>query len=314
MIEADDLNTLFRATLERVLDEGAPVAPRGIPTREISGFQLRLHDCRCRVLNVPGRVINPAFAVAEAVWILLGSDDPWIYDYNGQLRKYAEGGVLRGAYGPRLRRWRSSVDQLEKARRLLIDEPSTRRAVLQIFDPDRDWSGARDVPCTIGHRFLLRDGALQLHTTMRSQDVWLGLPYDLFANSVLLELMAGWAGVRPGLYVHTVDSLHLYDHDELRARCVLDATGESVPSEADEPLAVDFGSLAEMLTAVMSGEGVLLTAGWATWASVLGSYRLWKQGLRPQARSVLPTAGTALGRALAGWYAHLEAANEGRLD
>jgi thymidylate synthase len=30
----------------------------------------------------PARVINPAFAAAEAAWILSGSDDPWIYLYN----------------------------------------------------------------------------------------------------------------------------------------------------------------------------------------------------------------------------------------
>jgi thymidylate synthase len=48
-------------------------------------------------------------------------------------------------------------------------------------------------------------------TTMRSQDLWTGLPYDMFFTTVLHELMAGWLGAELGDYHHQVDSLHLYE-------------------------------------------------------------------------------------------------------
>jgi hypothetical protein len=34
-----------------------------------------------------------------------------------------------------------------------------------------------------------------MHTTIRSQHLWLGLPYDIFATTLLQELLAGWLGV-----------------------------------------------------------------------------------------------------------------------
>ncbi|MDQ7903510.1 thymidylate synthase [Phytohabitans sp. ZYX-F-186] len=49
-----------------------------------------------------------------------------------------------------------------------------------------------------------------MHTTVRSNDIWLALPYDLFTATLLHELMAGWLGVELGAYHHHVDSPHLY--------------------------------------------------------------------------------------------------------
>ena len=106
LIEADDATGLFVEAATTVAQLGTTVTPRGLPTREIYGAHLCLHRPRARLVSgIPGRVVNPAFAAAEAIWILSGSDEPWIYEYNSRLRKYADDGVLRGAYGPRLRRW-----------------------------------------------------------------------------------------------------------------------------------------------------------------------------------------------------------------
>jgi thymidylate synthase len=306
MIEAGDVNSLFRATVSHVLKAGAPVAPRGLPTREVLGCQLRLGAPRRRVLAVPGRVINPAFAIANALWILLGSDGEWIYEYNDRLRAYTDEGVLRGAYGPRIRRWATIVDQLDRVRQLLLKDPDTRQAVVQVFDPVHDWDGARDVPCTIGYRFFIREGNLQLHTTMRSQDVWLGMPYDVFANTVLQELMAGWVGAELGVYVHTVDSLHLYECDLQAATRLADGDASvDAPSGQDPPISLAFEQLGSVLEAVRTSNTRMPNKGLSTWASVLASYRLWKRGQRNEARAQAPSEDTPAGAALTLWYEHL---------
>jgi thymidylate synthase len=307
MIRGDDLNDLYRRTVAHVLEHGREVAPRGLPTREVLGVQLRLARPRARLLEVRGRVVNPAFAVAEAVWMLAGSDAAWIYDFNEQLRRYADDGVLRGAYGPRLRRWRGGIDQLDRVRRLLIDDPSSRQATVQLFDPERDWDGARDVPCTIGHRFFVRDEALHMCTTMRSQDVWLGLPYDVFSNTVLQELMAAWLGVGVGEYVHSVDSLHLYAGDLAAAAAV----GPPEAAGGDEQAALDvpFAQLDAVLAAVRDGEQPeQLAPGWRACAETLASYRAWKAGRREEALAQAASLEGPLGRALRRWYEHLRAA------
>jgi len=257
-------------------------------------------------------VPNPAFAVAETVWILSGSDSPWIFEYNKGLTQYADDGVLRGAYGPRIRRWGGSFDQLEQVRNLLRHDPQSRQAVIQIFDPARDWIPSRDVSCTIGHRFLIRDGELHLHTTMRSQDAWLGLPYDLFVNTVLQELMAGWLEVPVGEYVHTVDSLHLYATDVAGAEAVCEGPGGRADGQAalDVPLAVPFEQLDTVLAAVRDGRDSPLPPGWRSYAAAMASYRDWKGGATGQALRGIERVEGPLGRALARWYRHLAGRRE----
>ena len=139
MVTGDNANDLYAAACQAVLRRGRPVTPRGMATVEVLGAHLCLSDPRRRLVDVPPvRVVNPAFAVAEAVWILSGSDDPWIFTFNRSLARYADGGRLRGAYGPRMRRWRGGVDQLAHVRRALSRDPCSRQAVIQLFDPERD--------------------------------------------------------------------------------------------------------------------------------------------------------------------------------
>ena len=309
-ISDECFSALYVRAIEHVLEHGSPVVPRGLRTIEVRGCVLRLGRPCTRVLDVPGRVTNPAFAVAEAVWILSGSDAPWIFTYNEQLRRYADNGVLRGAYGPRIRRWHGEIDQLARVRRLLARDPDSRQAVVQIFDPVRDWAGAQDVPCTLGHRFFLRDGVLHQHCTMRSQDAWLGLPYDVFSNTVLQEVMAGWLGVAVGEYVHSVDSLHIYEHDIEAANAILAAGSPGGPAaaDADVDLSVDAAALDRVLEATLAGPSPELPDGWRSYAAALASYRCWKEGGHADAMTYTDMVRGPLRGALQRWYAHLESA------
>jgi thymidylate synthase len=300
---ADSATALFTGSVAQVLRSGSMAAPRGLPTREVLGAHLVLSAPRRRLVDVPPvRVLNPAFAVAEAVWILAGSDSDWIFRFNARLAQFADGRVLRGAYGPRLRRWAGRVDQLDQVRRLLTAEPSSRRAVVQLFDPVLDFAGHRDVPCTIGYRFSIRAGRLHMHTTMRSQDLWLGLPYDVFAATVLQELLAGWLGVELGSYYHHVDSLHLYDQDLDAARRLTEV--DALPAEELAPLAVAWRDVDRRLGRLIAGER-LAEPGWDELSVVLSSYLAWKAGRRTDARSMVDGGDGVLRAALRRWYDRL---------
>src|ERR1022692_1821790 len=251
VLTAGSASELFVEACRAVLATGQQIAPRGMPTIEVLGASLTLTDPRRRIVDVPpARVINPAFAAAEAAWILSGSDDPWIYQFNERLADYADNGRLMGAYGPRLRRWHGRIDQLAQARQLLAADPGTRRAVIQLFDPEADTRGHKDVPCTLGYRFFLRDGLLHMHTTMRSQDLWLGFCYDIFTATILQEFLAGWLGAGLGSYQLTIDSLHLYAHDVPKAQRVPSAA-EPGPQMAG--LATAWETLDDVLASVIDG-------------------------------------------------------------
>jgi hypothetical protein len=49
--------------------------------------------------------------------------------------------------------------------------------------------------------------------TMRSNDLWLGLPYDVFAFTCIQQMVAAALGVGLGWYQHQAGSLHVYDRN-----------------------------------------------------------------------------------------------------
>jgi thymidylate synthase len=303
VLTADSASELFTLACHAVLASGNPAAPRGLPTIEVLGASLTLTSPRRRLVDVPpARVINPAFAAAEAVWILSGSDDPWIYLYNERLADYADDGRLMGAYGPRLRRWHGRVDQLARVRQQMTEDPGTRRAVIQLFDPEADSGEYKDVPCTLGYRFFLRDGLLHMHTTMRSQDLWLGFCYDLFTATIVQELLASWIGAGLGSYWLCADSLHLYARDLPKAQQLPQATMSGTQMA---PLDVPWERFDELLGTVISG-GPAPCAGWAELTGVLASYRARKAGDLETARTITGSHRGPLAQALGRWYDRLD--------
>jgi thymidylate synthase len=300
-LEADSVTELFTGAVALTL-RGPRVSPRGMGTREVLDVRLILRRPRARLLHLPpARVLNTAFAVAETVWILSGSDDAWIYTFNDRLRQYADDGVLRGAYGPRIRRWHDRTDQLAKVLTTLRHDPDSRRAVVQLYDPARDADGHSDVPCTLGYRFHLRSGRLHMSTTMRSQDLWTGLPYDMFAATVLHELMAGWLGADLGDYHHHIDSLHLYDADQEKAEAVPDdvVRGPELPD-----LTVPWDGFDDLLSHIQAGQPVG-HPGWDTLAAALACYQLWKGGDRDAAVDYAERIPGPIGEGMRTWYTEL---------
>ena len=77
--------------------------------------------------------------------------------------------------------------------------------------PDLDGSPANeDIPCNVLAMLKVRDGALHWTQVMRSNDLFLGLPYNIVQFTMLQEVLAGWLGVRVGPYNVVIDSLHVY--------------------------------------------------------------------------------------------------------
>ncbi|GAB3861554.1 hypothetical protein GCM10028822_41210 [Hymenobacter terrigena] len=117
-----------------------------------------------------------------------------------------------GGYGPRLFNFRGQYDQVANIIELLRRKPTSRQAVIQLFDAEDVASGHHEVPCTCTLQFLLRDERLHLVVHMRSNDAYLGLPHDIFTFTMLQELVARSLGTVLGSYYHFVGSMHLYDN------------------------------------------------------------------------------------------------------
>jgi len=188
------------------------------PTREILRAAICLHEPRQRWVVSRHPPINPAFAIAEVVWIVTGRNDAAFLNYfNRELPKYAgQGETYHGAYGSRLRK-HFGVDQLERAYRALRAKPYSRQVVLQLWDARSDLPGIdggeadADIPCSVMSMLKIRREALEWVQILRSNDIYRGLPYNFVQFTTLQEVLAGWLNLEVGTHNLLSDSLHVYE-------------------------------------------------------------------------------------------------------
>ena len=65
-------------------------------------------------------------------------------------------------------------------------------------------------------------------TTMRSNDIYLGFPYDVFVFTMIQRYVAGAIDMEVGPYHHHVGSMHLYDTNSEAARGYVGARSEVI--------------------------------------------------------------------------------------
>jgi len=130
-----------------------------------------------------------------------------------------DGKTVNSAYGNRLFTIKNNHNytQLDYIVDVLIADPSSRKAVMPIYDR-HDAHESKDNPCTMFLQFFIRNNALECHTFMRSNDAWLGLPYDvafftLVQEIVYMRLIRRIANLTLGSYFHNVTSFHAYAKD-----------------------------------------------------------------------------------------------------
>lgn len=114
----------------------------------------------------------------------------------------------------------------EWAKDSLVADRDTRQAILRFSLPEHQWMGNKDQTCTLHGYFQIRDNKLSLTINMRSNDLTLGLVYDLpWFISLIYKMRDELKDVYPGLeignYTHYVHNLHVYDRDEAKIKKML---------------------------------------------------------------------------------------------
>jgi thymidylate synthase len=236
MIEATNICEAWVRLLREVWERGHECSPRGKRIKELLHTQVTISDLRNNILTHPLRDLNYRFLVAEWLWIQSFREDVvWIERFNKQISKFSDDGkMFRGAYGPRLR------EQLHRVITFIGQDPDTRQAVIRIFDKTDLMVPTKDVPCTLSLQLLLREGKLHSIMTMRSNDLWLGFPYDAFNFSQLTNSIAGELEVETGSFTLQAGSSHIYEQDWYKVRGVVERDirlGEFVRSPKLERIA-----------------------------------------------------------------------------
>lgn len=212
-IAYETLDDLMHHVLDVLLRDTTFVEASKGRFTELYGVCLHLKNPRARLSRSEGK--GKIFsALGELLWYLSKDTRLDFIDYYipNKFQKESDDQVqVRGGYGDRLFSFRG-IDQVGNVIRQLSEKSSSRRAVIQLFDASDLVGKFASVPCTCTLQFLARDGRLNMFVSMRSNDAFVGLPHDVFAFTMLQEMIARSTGHELGEYKHCAGSLHLYEY------------------------------------------------------------------------------------------------------
>lgn len=239
VIEAPNADAAFKLWWEHMLpsadDLASPDKSRdGEVVSEVINATTVITDPTRSFMSNHVRKMPVRYAVGELLWYMHGVDDldsirlytkAWDrMSDDGETVNSNYGWCIKGKYG---------FDQYESILSMLRDDLGTRQAVIHIKEPARFIDRqhvSKDVNCTVCLQFFVRDMKLYMTTYMRSNDLWLGFPFDIFQFmnlQVLLCMDLADLGVTLGTYTHHAGSLHLYNRDYLKGlKNMLEAKGQ----------------------------------------------------------------------------------------
>jgi thymidylate synthase len=204
----------FLDCLNEILRDGDCVSPRGQLTKEILGHTIEV-DCLKSLYVSPLRNLNFSFLFVENLWYMSGRNSLFLLSsYNKNYHNFADQGILQGAYGPQV------LEQIRYVVNTLTEDKDSRQAVISLWRPNP--LSAKDKPCTLSFHFMIREGKLNLHVTMRSNDAIWGQNYDVPSFSLINIIVAGILQIEPGKLFLTANSLHIYEKHFDLAQSLLD--------------------------------------------------------------------------------------------
>jgi thymidylate synthase len=215
--------------LEAIVWHGATVDSRAGRTKEICGMSIVMEKPLERCLLLPKRNDNIFAKIAETLWVISGRNDiEWLSYYLPRAGEFSDDGrTWRGGYGPRLRGSFPKlpirpIDPLQEVV-LLLQDHSTRRAVISLWDNHLDYVASKDIPCNDTLHFMIRDDKLNLYVFQRSCDaIWGFSGINAFEWATLMQMVAFWTHTEVGTLNYSISSMHVYEQHWKRAQEIID--------------------------------------------------------------------------------------------
>ena len=213
MIEAETAYAAWMDALSYLLQNGRRF--RDVRKRmciEIENFQVKIHDSRNQLTlpiehlqSIQDWVYPSLLEIAE---IILAKQQGYTYGYAYGARLFAHGGKLNQV--------NDYVIPLLKA------DPTSRRAVVTLFDPSEDANpGAENVPGMVLVDFKLRQNRLNVVAFLRSSDMFVGWPANIYQLFVIQEYVAARLDAETGSITTFATSAHVFEDHEGMIRHLL---------------------------------------------------------------------------------------------
>lgn len=206
----DDITSAWESWYKMLSEQGDNISSRdGEVIGEILNAVTVLRNPINNILESDIRKLSMKYAVGELLWYISANPKlSEIQKYTTGWNKLSDDGInVNSNYGYCIKE-KYGFDQFDYIINELKSNPNSRRAVVHIKEPNN--KDSKDVNCTVCLQFFIRDNKLYMTTYMRSNDIWLGFPYDVFQFTNLQILLSMILGLELGTYTHVVGSLHLY--------------------------------------------------------------------------------------------------------
>ena len=239
----------YLVQLKQILDTGVERSDRtGVGTISCFGMQAR-YDMSDGFPAVTTKKLVWKSMVSELLWFISGSGNIndlkaiykhnklWDLNYEDYVKRRSHptvisteaseaersqsqapatrSGDMGRVYGIQWRHWRTAdgqeIDQLQDAIDLIRTNPSSRRIIVNAWNPGE--ASPDDValpPCHAFFQFYVADGTLSLQMYQRSADMFLGVPLNIASYSLLLHMIASLTDLEPGEFIHTIGDAHIY--------------------------------------------------------------------------------------------------------
>jgi thymidylate synthase len=224
----------YLSLLRNVLEDGEDRIDRTkIGTRSVFGPQLNFDLALDGFPLLTTKHLPFKKILAENLWFISGATDTSflkeqnvrIWDGNTSrsfldqrgLNEYQEGEV-GPLYGYQWRHFggdfrdasKGGVDQLQRMLDLLRTDPTSRRIFMSAWNP-MDLDKMALEPCHVSFQLYVSHGFhLDGKVYLRSNDLFLGAPWNIAGYALLLEMFAHLSGYTPGRLIYSVGDAHIY--------------------------------------------------------------------------------------------------------
>jgi thymidylate synthase len=204
----------YLSALKLVRHVGTPVEDRtGVGTRWYHGLGMKFWLTRGQVPLLQSKKINWRIPLDELLWFIGGEHNTQTLNSKIWDAWASPDGDLGPIYGVQWRGMGSCrVDQLAAAVEGLKKDPYSRRHVVSAWIPD-DIDDMAIPPCHVLFQFnMTQKRQLCCSVYMRSGDMFLGVPFDIFEYGVLTHMVARLVGVTPWELSVYIANAHIYNN------------------------------------------------------------------------------------------------------
>lgn len=186
--------------------------------KAVAGIFFKLDNSKDDAFLLTTKHVAWKAAVKEMYWIYIMQSNKVkdLQDMNVHVwdQWIKEDGTIGPAYGAAINVPTFGYkNQLEYVVETLKKDPNSRRVMINLWDVDKLHEMAL-TPCCYNIIFNILDGKLYMQLNIRSSDVALGLPFNIFQFQVLHKLIAHECKVEPADMIVMISNLHYYDRHE----------------------------------------------------------------------------------------------------